>query len=103
MMQANMQAAEEARRAARDRNLRWMQHIANRSAQRGHVPTAMSYPSSRDGSPPPPYEADESTLQRQGRTRPSSDTLVASEISFTQCVLCLEPFALREKMWRLQC
>eukprot|EP00959_Pyramimonas_sp_CCMP1952_P422043 8841187-Pyramimonas_sp.AAC.1 len=84
-MEANMQAAVEARRAARDRNMRTTPHIANRSARRGHVPTPLSNQSSRDGPPPPSYKADESTLQRQERTRPNSDTPVVSDISFTQC------------------
>eukprot|EP00959_Pyramimonas_sp_CCMP1952_P119649 2501852-Pyramimonas_sp.AAC.1 len=76
-----MQAAKKARRAARDRNLGRMQHIANRNAQRGRTPTAVPDPSFRDRPPPPPREADETTLQRQGRARPSSDTLVGSDIT----------------------
>eukprot|EP00959_Pyramimonas_sp_CCMP1952_P032146 674664-Pyramimonas_sp.AAC.1 len=46
VMQARMQAADEARWAARDRNMRRTQHIAKRNAMRGHVPTAMSKQSS---------------------------------------------------------
>eukprot|EP00959_Pyramimonas_sp_CCMP1952_P066234 1382882-Pyramimonas_sp.AAC.1 len=103
MMQANMQAAEEARRTARDRNARQMERIAKSSAPRGHAQTTRSTPRSRDGPPPSPYEAEESTLQRHGRTRPNSDALVVSDISFTQCAVRLESFELREKMWRPQC
>eukprot|EP00959_Pyramimonas_sp_CCMP1952_P209891 4391458-Pyramimonas_sp.AAC.1 len=62
-----------------------MQQIAHSSAQRGHAKTTASTPRSREGPPPSPCEADESTLQRQGRARASSDAPVVSDISFTVC------------------
>eukprot|EP00959_Pyramimonas_sp_CCMP1952_P267493 5592975-Pyramimonas_sp.AAC.1 len=63
----------------------------------------MSTPRSGGGPPRSPCEASESTLQRQGRARPNSEASVVSDISFTQCAVCLESFALREKMWGLPC
>ena len=42
-------------------------------------------------------------MQRQRRTRPAEPAPFMSDVPFTQCTICLEAFASRGILWRLQC